>query len=102
MIEIEKIEITKIDKNKGYIFESKILKDELLIYFKDDKYYAVSSFCPHFGGPLEFAKKEIRCYWHGWKFDLKSHKCKNRQVNCKLKDYKIVIKKSILEISNGN
>ena len=98
----EKIELSKINLNTGYIFDSKVFKDEILIYCSDGNFFAVSSFCPHFGGPLEYTSGDIRCYWHGWKFDLKSQKCINREVNCRLKNYRVEIQNNIIEIFYGN
>jgi nitrite reductase/ring-hydroxylating ferredoxin subunit len=102
MIIKEIISISVVDKSKGYLFESDKFNDEILVYFKENNYFAISSFCPHFGGPLSFSGEDIRCYWHGWKFDLNSHKCINRQVNCRLKTYNVIKKNTSLEISNGN
>tara|TARA_B100001029_G_C14934789_1_gene379762 strand:+ start:216 stop:524 length:309 start_codon:yes stop_codon:yes gene_type:complete len=98
----EKIELSKIDSNKGYFFESDVFKDEILVYFNDGNFFAVSSFCPHFGGPLELTSKDIRCYWHGWRFDLKSQKCINRDVNCRLKNYRVEIQDNFIEIFYGD
>jgi nitrite reductase/ring-hydroxylating ferredoxin subunit len=92
MIIKEIISISVVDKSKGYLFESDKFNDEILVYFKENNYFAISS----------FSGEDIRCYWHGWKFDLNSHKCINRQVNCRLKTYNVIKKNTSLEISNGN
>jgi len=51
----------------------------------DQSGLAVSTVCPHFGGPLEISgENELFCPWHGWKFDMSSGTCKNRKSGCRL------------------
>ena len=95
------VNISKLYDQEGNTEES-ILSAKQAKKTSENNFYAVSSFCPHFGGPLAFTGKDIRCYWHGWRFNLISYKCSNRQVNCKLKNYKVIKKGKILEIYNGN
>ena len=70
-----------------HTFFSTVFNDEIIIYQKDQKLYAISGFCPHFGGPLAVETSKIHCFWHNWKFDLKTHKCVNQEVNIKLQSY---------------
>ena len=85
----EKIPINKLVNQKCTFF-SKIFNDEILVYKHNHNYYAISSFCPHFGGPLVKNDKEIYCYWHGWKFDPESKKCKNHKTKIKPQEYKVL------------
>lgn len=68
---------------------SKIFNDEIMIYKVNKEFFAISTFCPHFGGPLEIKEGKINCYWHDWDFDSKSHFCTNRQVKISLFSYGI-------------
>ena len=38
---------------------SKIFNDEILIYKVNEEFFAISTFCPHFGGPLEIKDGKI-------------------------------------------
>ena len=79
-------------------FFSEVFNDEIIIYRKDQKLFAISGFCPHFGGPLAVESRKISCFWHNWQFDLESHKCVNQQVSIKLQSYgaKIVSTNQVL------
>ena len=79
---------------------SDILNDEILIYQFNGELRAVSSFCPHFGGPLEYKDKSLSCYWHGWRFDPETFVCTNHEVNCKVKSYSVIETDRGLEISD--
>ena len=70
-------------------FFSKIFNDEIIVYELDGVLYAISSFCPHFGGPLEVHNDRINCYWHNWDFDKKNLSCINQNVNIRLYSYSI-------------
>ena len=70
-----------------HTFFSTVFGDEIIIYQNKQKLYAISGFCPHFGGPLAVELSEIHCSWHNWKFDLETHICVNQKVNCKLQSY---------------
>lgn len=72
-----------------YKYFSAIFNDELIVYEVDEKLFAISSFCPHFGGPLEINGGKIRCYWHDWDFDLQKHNCINKKVNISVRSYQI-------------
>ena len=53
------------------------LKDEVSVFWMNGKPKAISSICPHFGGEFDYdsKKEQLRCRWHGWKFDL--HSCQS-------------------------
>ena len=74
-------------KKLPFRFYSTVFRDEILIYRHEKVLYAISGFCPHFGGPLEYEKGALNCYWHGWNFDAFTHYCKNRKINLKIKSY---------------
>jgi nitrite reductase/ring-hydroxylating ferredoxin subunit len=59
-------------KNKFFIKKwMHEFNDEICGLYIDKKMYFYSSICPHFGGELEFLKKNntLRCKWHGWRFE---------------------------------
>lgn len=72
-----------------YKFFSLTFNDEIIIYESKGQLYAISGFCPHFGGPLEIEGEKINCYWHDWDFDPLTHQCINKRVNISLTHYKI-------------
>ena len=63
------------DKKKITIWNES-LKDEISAFHTNKEIYVYSSICPHFGGEFEYNEKnlEIRCLWHGWKFDVTTGK----------------------------
>lgn len=72
-----------------YKYMSEVFQDEILIYELNQTLFAISGFCPHFGGPLELKDDKIHCYWHDWDFDLRKHNCLNKKVNLSIRQYKI-------------
>lgn len=52
-------------------------RDEITAVWTGGGVRAMSTVCPHFGGEMEVdrAKSELRCKWHGWRFDLESGGC---------------------------
>ena len=82
-------------------FISKVMNDEILLYSLNQKVYAVSGFCPHFGGPLELKDEMLICYWHDWSFDATEFFCTNRKINIKIKKYSVMeLFKNKVRISN--
>lgn len=84
---IEDLEVGPVTK---YIDK---IKDELII-FKDSisgEIKAFSSICPHHGGPIEYSKNKLVCYWHNFQYDCKTAKCINHDTNLKLRSQKILI-----------
>ncbi|MGK5594156.1 MAG: Rieske (2Fe-2S) protein [Parachlamydiaceae bacterium] len=46
---------------------------EILLFNKDNQFFALDNACPHMGGPLsegEYNPPYITCPWHGWQFDI--------------------------------
>jgi nitrite reductase/ring-hydroxylating ferredoxin subunit len=72
-----------------YKYHSTIFNDEIILYEYEDKLIAISSFCPHFGGPLEIGEGVISCYWHNWIFDICNHHCINKKIKLSIRSYKI-------------
>lgn len=100
MNEIREEEISFEKLPHRYI--SKIMNDEILLYSLDGNIYAVSGFCPHFGGPLELKNGVLNCYWHDWSFDAVEFSCKNRGIKIKLKKYPVEkLSENRVLISNG-
>ncbi|XP_013382072.1 Rieske domain-containing protein [Lingula anatina] len=58
---------------------------KIALFRYGDQLHAVNEKCPHAGGPLHIGDIEelpdfsvcVRCPWHGWKFDLKTGRCKH-------------------------
>lgn len=49
--------------------------DKITIYNVDEEFFAISSICPHEGGPLERGRLEgyaLTCPWHLWTFDIRT------------------------------
>jgi len=87
-------------ENDQYKFYSEVFVDELLIYMHENEYFAISTFCPHFGGPLVVSSGKLNCYWHDWDFHLAEHHCINRKIDVKAKRYKVkIVSDDSLEIS---
>jgi len=79
----------RVIKKLPYKYMSEVFQDEILIYELNQTIFAISGFCPHFGGPLELKDDKIHCYWHDWAFDLRKHNCLNKKVNLSIRQYKI-------------
>jgi len=97
------ITVNKIDFNQEFGPDFLIINafnDELLIFKHEKIFHVVSSFCPHFGGPVSYEKNTLKCYWHGWEFSPTTYRCINRKVNCKLREYKYFETDLTLEILN--
>jgi nitrite reductase/ring-hydroxylating ferredoxin subunit len=98
----EYISKIKLDHNKTYRFISEIFHDEIYIYYYQGAFNAISGFCPHFGGPLTLKDNTLFCYWHGWKFNAKSHTCINHNINLTIRSYNIKEVENFLVISDDN
>ena len=57
MIKIKLCKITYLDENKFFKKWINDLNDELIVFKNKDKIYIKSAVCPHFGGPIDFDKK---------------------------------------------
>lgn len=97
-----KISLDVLPKNNGeYIYyDIPKLKDELLIARKNNKFIVLSSFCPHFGGPLRFDKQDnlLKCYFHNYHFDSDIGNCINRKVKMSCLFYKFEITDKFLKV----
>ena len=102
MIKIKICNLSQL-KNKNYFVTwVKKIKDEVIVFRNDKKIYVKSSICPHFGGPISYAKDNnyLYCSWHGLKFSIEG-KCLNQKnfkaclnsYNYEIKDKYIYIKK---------
>ena len=79
------------------------LRDEVTAVETDDGILAWSSICPHFGGRLVVRReaKELRCGWHGWRFDLATGACLTHATTCRLRRYQVEERDGMLEIVYG-
>jgi nitrite reductase/ring-hydroxylating ferredoxin subunit len=95
MKKVIKINLNKLPKKIGDFdyYDFPEYKIEFLISKLDTNNYKVlSSFCPHFGGPLELKNNSLYCYFHGYEFDIDSGKCLNRKIGskCIFYEYKLL------------
>ena len=76
-------------------------KDEVTAFWLGaEEIVAVSSVCPHNGGPLKrrAGGSTAACGWHGWEFDLKGGGCLNHPVKPRLRRYRLEAAKGRLEL----
>ena len=85
IILIKKKELPEIGEYKYYDFPN--LKNELIIYNKNNKYMVYSSFCPHFGGILKINNDKLHCHFHDYKYDLETGNCLNREFGSKCQKF---------------
>lgn len=69
------------------------LRDEIAAIQTSDGVQVVSTICPHFGGEFDLSRSrtELRCRWHGWRFDGKTGRCLTHPVKTKLRHYRFDI-----------
>ncbi|XP_064597569.1 Rieske domain-containing protein-like [Liolophura sinensis] len=72
--ELRKRKCQRVHSKKGKYFD-------LGLFYKDGKFYAMTAWCSHMGGPLYNGEIEdyngsahIMCPWHGYMFDLETGK----------------------------
>jgi nitrite reductase/ring-hydroxylating ferredoxin subunit len=85
----EIIQKNLLNSDNTYRLISIVFNDEIYVYYFNDRFHAISGFCPHFGGPLVLKKNKVECFWHGWEFHPENFNCTNHQVNCALKKYTV-------------
>lgn len=95
----EYIDLSTLDGQGRYTFFSEVFLDELLIVKRGTELKVVSSFCPHFGGPLEYHCDHYYCPWHGLKFNGQTFKSERGERDMRLKVYAAKIVGSKIEIS---
>jgi nitrite reductase/ring-hydroxylating ferredoxin subunit len=87
----------KINQCNYYDFPKN--KIEIGIVKLDMKTYKVfNSFCPHFGGKLEYKNNNLYCYFHDYKYDSENGKCINRKIGSRCTIYHYEIKDGFLKI----
>jgi nitrite reductase/ring-hydroxylating ferredoxin subunit len=67
------------------------LRDEVTVLLVDGVPLAYSSVCPHFGGELDVRLREgeLRCRWHGWRYDVRTGECLTFPNRCRLRAYPV-------------
>jgi len=97
MIEVFTCNIEEIkDKHKIVFIEE--IKDEIIVFRKDNIVNTFSSVCPHLAGQITLKKNSLQCKWHGLRFDSNgivnncSLKLKLRQYQNIIKDNKVYVK----------
>ncbi len=73
---------------------------ELALYNVGGQFYAIENFCPHKGAPLadgNLCGHAIECDWHGWKFDVRTGACLNRNAS-PVESYEVLIEDGWIKI----
>ena len=95
----EQISLKRFVDVDNYCFYSDKFQDRILVYKFDGEFFAVSQFCPHFGGPLELRSKDIYCPWHGLSFGCKNNSTNHPTSQLSLQSYNVNLVDEVLEIS---
>ncbi len=77
---------------KGIPKQIKLETKKLTVYFNGEKYFVFDSHCPHARADLtkaDYSDKEVKCHWHGYRFDLESGKGIGNNFELKLYEVKI-------------
>jgi len=90
MKEIFTCYINEIDQKYKIVFIEEI-KDEIIIFKKNNTINTFSSVCPHLAGEIFLKNNELECKWHGLKFDSEG-KVNNCSLNLKLRRYENILK----------
>ena len=73
---LEKIcEVSVLKKGRAMTF--RINGKQIAVFFDGEKVFAFSPFCPHARANLTkgfFQGHEVKCHWHGWRFNLENGK----------------------------
>ena len=93
------------DLKNGVQRQVKIGNKEVICVMRDGQVYAFDGYCAHQGGPLvkgEFKEDQVRCFWHGCQFNLKSGICTDIGScrNLSKKDVWLTMRKCVVE--NGD
>lgn len=95
---VEICSLKKFNEKKKYTIWVDQLNDEIHLFKENENIVAVSSVCPHFGGPLDSKESSIFCSWHGWEFGKKDGQCLNRKVKTKLNFYSVIVENDKISI----
>ena len=88
-------------ENKNYIkLWVNELKDEVIVFMKNEKIYVKSSICPHFGGAISLDENNnyLTCYWHGLKFSFDGKCLNNKNFRSCLGNYEYELKNNNIYI----
>ncbi|MBC7797082.1 MAG: Rieske 2Fe-2S domain-containing protein [Pyrinomonadaceae bacterium] len=73
---------------------------ELALFNVKGKFYAIENFCPHKGVPLAESQvqgKIVECERHGWKFDLQTGECFEKE-GCSIEAYEVIVEDDEIKI----
>lgn len=73
---------------------------ELALYNVDGEFHCVENFCPHKGAPLadgQLHGRSVTCDWHGWRFDLRTGACINRDAES-IETFEVVVEDGWIKI----
>ncbi len=77
--------LTRLEKGRPTVF--RVSEKQVALYFDGKEIFAFSPFCPHARANLTkgtFRGHEVRCHWHGWRFNLKDGEGLNNDANLKI------------------
>jgi len=100
MKEIYLCSLQELSKKKSIIKWVDEIKDEIIVFYdKENKVKVFSSICPHFGGELIYDNIEnnLKCKWHGWKFETLDVTCINNSIRTKAKKIEFQIDPNPIE-----
>ncbi|NOY23264.1 MAG: Rieske (2Fe-2S) protein [Acidobacteria bacterium] len=83
-------DLTSLKKGRATVF--RVSGKQVAVYFDGKEIFAFSPFCPHARANLTkgtFQGHEVRCHWHGWRFNIKDGEGLNNDAN--LKTYPVTV-----------
>ena len=84
-------QVNELLEKKTIIKYYEELRDELILFKNiEDEIKCFSSVCPHLAGEVIYDNSELKCKWHGLKFD-KNGKSTNGKVQLYLNEYNVEI-----------
>ena len=100
MIKKKFCHLSKLEKNAYFKCWVKDFRDEIIVFKENDRIYAKSSICPHFGGPITYSqnKKYLYCYWHGLEFSPEGKCINQKNFKACLNNYDYEIKDKYIYI----
>lgn len=91
--------ITDLPQGRGATVE---LKNgaEVALFNIGGKFHAIENFCPHKGVPLADGNIRggvIECQRHGWKFDLATGVCFEKD-GCSIEAYEVIVEDEMIKV----
>ena len=92
MVLVQVAKVADIPEGEGRIVDAN--GQEIALFHKNGKFFAINNTCPHQGGPLGEGFLEdcvVTCPWHGWQFDVTSGESK-MPPGMKIQTYAVEVK----------